>query len=72
MIHRGATARLGRERGAVSNRQVVVRRGRHIGWWAEGRWSSGRLFMLTWWPTEGLARAVARLAGGRSGGRSRR
>ena len=43
----------------MSNRQVVVRRGRHIGWWAEGRWSSGRLFMMTWWPTEGLARMVA-------------
>lgn len=56
-------------RGAVSNRQVVVRRGRHVGWWVEGRWSSGRLFMMTWWPTEGLARMVARLVGGRTGDR---
>ncbi len=45
----------------MSGRQVVVRRGRHLGWWVEGRWASGRLFMMTWWPTEGLARAIGRL-----------
>jgi hypothetical protein len=48
----------------VSGRQVVVRRGRHFGWWVEGRKRNGRRFMLTWWPTEGLARTVARLVGG--------
>jgi hypothetical protein len=48
----------------MSERQVVLRRGRRAGWWVEGRWSSGRLFMKTWWPTQGLARAVARLVGG--------
>ena len=49
----------------MSGRKVVVRPGRRVGWWVEGRWPSGRLFMKTWWPTEGLARAVARLVGGR-------
>ena len=48
----------------MSDRQVVVRRGRRTGWWVEGRWGSGRLFMKTWWPTEGLARMVARMIGG--------
>jgi hypothetical protein len=56
----------------VNDRKVVVRQGRRVGWWVEGRWASGRLngrlFMLTWWPTEGLAQAVARLVGGRGGG----
>jgi hypothetical protein len=51
----------------MSDRQVVVRRGRWVGWWVEGRWPGGRLFMMTWWPTQGLARAVARLVGGRNG-----
>jgi hypothetical protein len=49
----------------MAERQVEVRRGRHIGWWVDGRWASGRLFMKSWWPTEGLARAIARLVGGR-------
>jgi hypothetical protein len=49
----------------VSDRQVVLRRGRHVGWWVEGRSAGGRLFMKTWWPSQGLARAVARLVGGR-------
>jgi hypothetical protein len=49
----------------VKGRQVVVRRGRRLGWWVEGRWANGRLFMLTWWPTQGLAQAVARLVGER-------
>jgi hypothetical protein len=53
------------EGGSVSDRQVVLRRGRHVGWWVEGRSGGGRLFMKTWWPTQGLARAVARLVGGR-------
>jgi hypothetical protein len=52
------------EGATVGDRQVIVRRGRHVGWWVEGRRSSGRLFMKTWWPTQGLARAVARLVGG--------
>jgi hypothetical protein len=49
----------------VSDRQVVLPRGRRVGWWVEGRSAGGRLFMKTWWPTKGLARAVARLVGGR-------
>jgi len=48
----------------MSKGRVVLRRGRHSGWWVEGRWSSGRLFMMTWWPTQGMARAVARWFGG--------
>jgi hypothetical protein len=40
---------------------VVVRRGRRLDWWAEGRSAGGRLFMKAWWPTQGLARTVARL-----------
>jgi hypothetical protein len=50
----------------VSDRQVVLRRGRRVGWWVEGRSAGGRLFMKTWWPTKGLARAVAQLVGGRA------
>ena len=57
-----------REEGeGVADRRVVLSKGRHFGWWVEGRWSSGRLFMKTWWPTQGLARMVARLAGGPTG-----
>ena len=52
----------------MSDRQVVIRRGRHFGWWVEGRSARGRLFMLTWWPTERMARAVARWVGGRDAG----
>lgn len=52
---------------SVSDRQVVLRRGRRVGWWVEGRSAGGRLFMKTWWPTQGLARTVARLVGGRAG-----
>lgn len=48
----------------VNRRRVNVRRGRHVGWWVEGRWANGHLFMMTWWPTQGLARMVARLVGG--------
>jgi hypothetical protein len=51
----------------MSGRRVVLRRGRRVGWWVEGRSAGGRLFMKTWWPTQGLARAVARLVGGRAG-----
>jgi hypothetical protein len=52
----------------VSDRQVVVRKGRHVGWWVDGRFTftGGRRFMLTWWPTEDLARTVARWVGGRA------
>jgi hypothetical protein len=49
------------------DREVVLRRGRHVGWWVEGRSAGGRLFMKTWWPTQGLARVVgghADLGGG--------
>jgi len=48
----------------MSDRRVILRRGRHTGWWVEGRWGSGRLFMMTWWPTQGMARTVARWFGG--------
>jgi hypothetical protein len=51
--------------GTVSDRQVAGWWGRRVGWWVEGRSAGGRLFMKTWWPTKGLARAVARLVGGR-------
>jgi hypothetical protein len=51
----------------VPGRQVVVRRGRRLGWWVEGRSAGGRRFMLTWWPTQGLARMVARMVGGPAG-----
>ncbi len=47
----------------MADRQVVLTHGR-FGWWVEGRSAGGRLFMRTWWPTQGLARAVARLVGG--------
>ena len=48
----------------MNARRTMVRRGRHYGWWAEGRRGNGRLFMMTWWPTEGLARGIARLFDG--------
>ena len=48
----------------MSGRQVVLRRGRHFGWWVVGRKRNGRLFMMTWWPSQGLAMTVARLFGG--------
>ena len=51
----------------MADRRVVLSKGRFFGWWVEGRRASGRLFMKTWWPTEGLARMVARLVGGPSG-----
>ena len=50
----------------VAGRKMTMHPGRHFGWWAEGRFASGRLFMKTWWPTEGLARTAARLVGGGS------
>ena len=57
----------------MTERQVLVRRGRHFGWWVEGRKASGGLFIKTWWPTEGLARAIAGLVGwGNRAERSRR
>jgi hypothetical protein len=51
----------------MTSRHVTLHRGRHIGWWVEGRRANGRLFMMTWWPAQGLARAVARLVGGDPG-----
>lgn len=50
----------------MKSRHVTVRRGRHIGWWVVGRRSNGHLFMYTWWPARSLARAVARIVGGRA------
>ena len=52
----------------MGERRVVVRRGRHFGWWVDGRKESGSRFMLTWWPTEQMANAVARWVGRRVGG----
>ena len=52
------------EEEAMNRRKVTVHRGRHVGWWVEGRKANGHLFMMTWWPTQGLARTVARLVGG--------
>ena len=48
----------------MSVRNMTLHPGRHIGWWAEGRYANGHLFMKTWWPAESWARAVARLVGG--------
>jgi hypothetical protein len=45
-------------------RQVVIRRGRHFGWWVIGRSAAGRLFMVSWSPTQGLAQAIAGIFGG--------
>ena len=47
--------------GASDRQQLSVRRGRHFGWWAEGRSRRGHRFMMTWWPTKGMALAVVRL-----------
>jgi len=44
----------------MSRRRMVVRPGRHTGFWVEGRFGSGRLFMYHWWPTQRLAVAAAR------------
>ena len=49
----------------MAERHVEVRRGRHFGWWVDGRKAGGSRFMLTWWPTERMTRAVARWVGGR-------
>jgi hypothetical protein len=48
----------------VTTRNVVLRRGKHFGWWVIGRKKSGGLFMYTWWPTQGIAQTVARWFGG--------
>ena len=48
----------------MRTRSLTLHPGRHLGWWAEGRFAGGRLFMMTWWPTQGLARFAARLVGG--------
>ena len=36
----------------MTSRKVFIRRGRHAGWWVQGRKANGKLFMLTWWPTD--------------------
>jgi hypothetical protein len=43
----------------MPEQHLIVRRGRHFGWWIEGR--AKRLFMLDWWPTKGVALRVANL-----------
>jgi hypothetical protein len=45
----------------VTERHVTVSRGRHFGWWVDGRKANGRRSMKTWWPTERMAQAIARL-----------
>jgi len=47
----------------MGERRVVVRRGKHFGWWVDGWKESGGRFMLTWWPTERMANTVARWVG---------
>lgn len=47
----------------MNQRTVAVRPGRHSGWWVEGRLASGRLSMINWVPSKGLADWVARLVG---------
>ena len=43
----------------MSDQHLVIRRGRHVGWWIQGR--AGRGFiMFDWWPTKRLALMVAR------------
>ena len=43
----------------MSEQNLVIRRGRHFGWWIQGR--AGRGFMMfDWWPTKRLALMVAR------------
>jgi hypothetical protein len=59
----GLARRVACQTWAVS-RLVTVRRGRRWGWWVEERKGSGGLFMRTWWPTEGMARAIGRWIGG--------
>ena len=61
----GIARRRSGDRRTVRERHVVVRRGRHVGWWVDGRYATGGRFMLTWWPTERIARAVARWVGPR-------
>jgi hypothetical protein len=55
----------------MRRRTMTLIPGRHLGWWAQGRHANGHLFMMTWWPTEGLARVAARLVGGGSPIRTR-
>ena len=44
----------------MGDRRVALSQGKRFGWRVGGRSASGRLFMKTWWPTQGLARMVAR------------
>ena len=48
----------------MGERRVVVRRGRHLGWWVGGWKGSGGRFMLSRWPTERMANAMTRWIGG--------
>ena len=43
----------------MSEQHLVIRRGRHVGWWIQGR--AGRGFiMFDWWPTKRIALMVGR------------
>ncbi len=46
---------------AATYQPLVIRPGRHFGWWIEGRKSNGRRYMFTWWPTNALASFGARV-----------
>jgi hypothetical protein len=48
----------------MAKRNVIVRRGKHHGWSVVGHKAGGGPFMNTWWPTEAIARTVARWVGG--------
>lgn len=41
------------------DQRLAVYGGRHVGWWIKGRSRTGRLFMLTWWPTRRVAMVVS-------------
>ncbi len=43
----------------MTDRNLIIRRGRHVGWWVQGRAGRGFL-MFDWWPTKRLALMVAR------------
>ena len=44
----------------MTDQHVVIRGGRHIGWWIEGRVGRG-VKTWDWWPTKRLALMIARL-----------
>jgi hypothetical protein len=53
-------AALTRKGWEIGDQHLVIRRGRHVGWWIQGRAGRGFL-MLDWWPTKRLALMIARI-----------